>query len=230
MANKLDEFSEHSVEVAEEALGRAEVFFHEHGKKILYPVIAILAIVCIYFGYKYLYEEPRNRNAAEEMFAAEQYFQIDSLNLALNGNGQTTGFLDIIDQYSGTKSANLAKYYAGLCYLHMEQFDNAIEYLKEFKTKDVNLYPLSKMAIGDAYLELGNTSEAINYYEKAVDKYENDFVNPLVLMKLASVCEMEKNYDKALQAYERIQKEYTRSNEARDMDKYIARVKELKGE
>lgn len=123
------------------------------------------------------------------MWMAEQYFAKDSFNLALNGDGNYLGFLDIIEEYSITKSANLANYYTGISYLHLGQYENAIEYLKQFESNDKMIAPIAYGAIGDAYVELENTDEALVFYKKAVTSSENDFTAPIYLMKIGLVQE-----------------------------------------
>jgi tetratricopeptide (TPR) repeat protein len=168
---------------------------------------------------------PREQEAREQMFMAERYFEMDSLNLALNGDGMYPGFLRIIDDYSMTKSANLSKYYAGVCYLKLGNFGEAIDHLKSFRGKDEIVGPMAQGALGDAYLESNQAAKAVSAYLKAAEMKENDFTTPLFLTKAAWTYEILNDYKKALAIYERIKKEYPTSTEAREIDKYIARVK-----
>jgi tetratricopeptide (TPR) repeat protein len=158
------------------------------------------------------------------MYMAEIYFEKDSFNLALNGDGQYLGFLDIADEYSLTNAGNLANYYAGLCYLHTAQFEDAIEYLSDFSSDDIILSTLALGCIGDAYLELEDNSSALKYYEKAADNASNDFTTPRYLMKQAIVLEMDEEYEDALEMYNQIKEDYSKSQIAQDIDKYIARA------
>jgi tetratricopeptide (TPR) repeat protein len=168
---------------------------------------------------------PKEKEAQSQMFMAERYFEQDSLRLALNGDGSYPGFLGIIEDYGSTKSAKLAHYYAGIIYLNQGQFQEAIDHLEKFKTKDVMLAPMAKGAIGDAYLELGNNVEAAEQYLEAADTYTNDFTTPAFLQKAAWTYELAGNTEKALEAYNRIRVEYPYSAEARDVEKSIARLK-----
>lgn len=158
------------------------------------------------------------------MWMAEQYFARDSFNLALNGDGNYLGFLDIIEEYGITKSANLANYYAGISYLHLGEFETAIEYLKQFESDDKMVAPVAYGAIGDAYVELEDLDEALIFYKKAVNSSENEFTTPIYLMKVGFVHEQNGDYDKALEAYKRIEKEFPNTAEGRQIEKYIARV------
>jgi tetratricopeptide (TPR) repeat protein len=159
------------------------------------------------------------------MFMAENYFEKDSFNLALNGDGNYLGFLDIIDDYGLTKSANRAKYYAGISYLHLGQYEDAIDYLKKFKTDDLLLGPVKNGAIGDAMLELGNTDDALKQYKKAYSETDNILTTPIYKMKAAKLLESMNKLEDALKLYEEIKKDYPESAEGSTVDRYIARVK-----
>ncbi|MEG1573328.1 MAG: tetratricopeptide repeat protein, partial [Bacteroidales bacterium] len=121
-------------------------------------------------------------------------------------------------------------YYAGIAYLQLGKFEDAIENLEKFKSKDPLLNPIAKAAIADAYLEMGDTEKAIKQYVKAADCENNEYVTPGILLRAGLLYEKEKNYKEALKMYERIQKDFTTSQEAREIDRYIGRVKELSGE
>jgi len=185
-------------------------------------VAAVVVLVGGYFGYKFLYQEPREKAAQEELFFAQNYFELDSLNWALNGDGVHYGMIDIIDNYSGTQASNLAHFYIGIIYLKKGQYQDAIDYLRKFSSNDLILTPLAKSSIGDCYAELGDMDKALSYYEKAVSSHKNDMVTPMILMKAAALCNLQNDYPKALKFYTRVRDEYTRSAEARDIDKYIA--------
>ena len=130
--------------------------------------------------------------------------------------------------YCLTKAANLSHYYLGVCYLKKGQFKEAIDEFEDFSSNDKILKPLSLSGIGDAYLELGETQKAIDYYLKASEANKNIFTAPQFLMKAALTYEILNDYDNALKIYEQIKKEYFKSYEARQVDKYIARAKGLK--
>jgi len=224
MVKKQDK-TEGGIVAVEEALSRTERFI-ENNQKILTIVIgAIVIVVLIFFGFKRFYMAPREQEAKEQMYTAEAYFEMDSLQLALNGDGMYPGFLDIIDDYSMTKGADLSNYYAGICYLRLGNFEEAIDHLKSFKGKDNILGPMAKGAIGDAYLEMNQTAKAADYYIAAADLKDNEFTTPIFLMKAGWSYELLKDSKKALEVYERIKYKYPTSAEAREIEKYIARVK-----
>lgn len=226
MAKKQDK-TEGGIVAVEEALSKTERFIEKNQKFLTIVIGAIVIVVLVFFGFKRFYMAPKEQEAKEQMFMAERYFEIDSLHLALNGDGMYPGFLEIIDDYGMTKGANLSKYYAGICYLRMGNFEEAIDHLKSFKGKDQILGPMAKGAIGDAYLELNQAAKAAGYYIEAADLGENDFTSPLFLMKAGWTYEIQKDYKKALESYERIKYKYPTSTEAREIDKYIARIKGL---
>lgn len=213
-----------------------QLFFEKNKKVITYGGGAILAIVAIFSFYKFYWLPGQEAEANNEMYIAQSFFEKDSFNLALNGNvqvqtgnGQVTmvGFRDLADNYSATKIGNLANYYAGICLLRTGKFEEAIEYLQKFDGKDEMVAPMALGATGDAYMELNNVDEAVKFYLKAADKSTNNFTTPIYLKKAGFAYEQKANYTEALAAYERLKSEYSKSTEARDIDKYIARVKVL---
>jgi tetratricopeptide (TPR) repeat protein len=169
------------------------------------------------------------KEAHGQMFVAEQYFEKDSFNIALNGDGNNWGFLKIIDEYGATKAANLAHYYAGICYLQTGKFQKAIDQLEDFSSGDKLVGPISEGAKGDAYLELGNKDKALKCYLKAANKKENEFVSPIYLLKAASVSEALGDYKQALGLYQDIKEKFPKSYEGRQVEKNIAKVKLLLG-
>lgn len=214
-------------ENVENALSKTEQYIEENQRSLTIIVSVIAVIIAIYLGYKKFYLAPTEKEAQAEMYMAEKYFETDSFRLALEGDGNYLGFLDIIDEYGITKSANLAHYYAGICFLRMGDFESAIEELKKFDSNDVMVATVALGAIGDAYVELGELKEALSFYTKAASRKKNDFTTPIYLKKTGLLYEELGEYRKAVQMYESIEKEYPDSQEAFDIEKYItaARVK-----
>lgn len=210
----------------ESALTRTEQFIEDNQKPIIYTVGVIVLIVVAYLGFNKFYLQPKQEEALSQMFMAENYFEKDSFNLAINGDGNYLGFLDIIDDYGITKSANLAKYYTGISYLNLGQYEDAIDYLKSFKTDDLLLGPIKAGSIGDAYLELGETDNALKQYKKAYSLTKNELTTPIYKMKAAGVYETTGEWKKALALYEEIKNDYPETTEGSNASKYIARVKQ----
>ena len=226
MVKKQDK-TEGGIVAVEEALSKTERFIEKNQKLLTIIIGAIVIVVLIFFAFKRFYMAPREQEVKEQMFMAERYFEIDSLNLALNGDGMYPGFLEIIDDYGMTQGANLSEYYAGVCYLKLGNFNDAIDHLESFKGKDHVLGPMAKGATGDAYMELNQPGKAIDCYVEAAGMQENEFTTPLFLMKAGWAYEVQKDYKKALEVYEKIKYNFPNTNEGREIDKYIARVKGL---
>lgn len=216
--------------------GGLEFFYEKNKKAITYGGGALLAIVAIFSFYKFYWLPGEEKEAANEAFFAQTYFEKDSFLVALNGglNVQTSdgpktmmGFKDIADNYSSTKTGSLANYYAGICLLRTGKFEEAIGYLEQYDVKDEMVAPVAIGAIGDANMELNKVDEAIKFYLKAAEQSTNSFTTPIYLKKAAFAYEQNANYTEALATYERLKNEYSKSSEARDADKYIARVKTL---
>lgn len=209
----------------ESALTKSEQFLEANQKLIGIIIGAIVVVAAGYLGLNKFYLEPRTTEAQEQMFAAQNYFEKDSFNLALNGDGTNPGFLDIIDDFGSTDAGNLANYYAGVSYLNMGQYENAIEYLKKFDTDDVLLGPIAVGAQGDANLELGKTDKALDLYTEAYKMNENELTTPIYMLKAGELLENSNKAADALKLYETIKAKYPETNEGRNIDKYIARAK-----
>ncbi len=209
----------------ESALTKTEQFIEDNQKMISYVVGGIILVVAAYLGFNKLYLQPKEDEALSQMFMAENYFERDSFNLAINGDGNYLGFLDIIDDYGITKSANRAKYYTGVSYLHLGQFEDALDYLNDFKTDDLLLAPVAEGAKGDAYLELGEQDNALKQYKKAYAASDNELTTPVYMMKAAALLESMDELKDALALYEDIKAKYPTSTEGTNADRYIARVK-----
>jgi tetratricopeptide (TPR) repeat protein len=213
----------------EVALTKTERFIEKNQKILLYIVSGIVLMVLLVIGTKRYYIVPREENASKEMFMAEKFFDKDSFNLALNGYGTYPGFLQIIEDYRITKSANLARYYAGVCYLNMGDYSNAITCLNKFKTNDILIGASKYSSLGDAYSGDVKYTDAAEAYLKGAEKFVNNFSSPVLLKKAGLVYEELKEYKKAYEVYKRIKQTYPESQEGREIDKYIARVEPKAG-
>ena len=218
----------------DESASKSEQWVSKNQNYIL-GVIGVIAVSVLgYLAYNQFVQKPKEADAANEMYYPQQYFDQalttetakDSLyNLALNGGEGKYGFLDIIDEYQGTKAANLANYSAGMAYLNMQQYDKAIQYLENFSSDDAILGALAKGGIGDAFMQLGQPGEALDFYEKALSHSTNEYTTPKFLYK-AGVTALELGQNqKALQYFQRIKDEFLSSNEASSIDAFIGMAK-----
>jgi tetratricopeptide (TPR) repeat protein len=223
--NKKDE-NPQTISNVEQTLTRTEHFLEENYKTLLIGLGVIVALVGIVWLGK-LYLNKRNDEAQTQMYQAERYLEMDSLNLALNGDGNYPGFLDIARDYKFTNSGNLARYSAGICYLHLGNYQDAIDFLNKYSKKDKVIGSLAIGATGDAYVELGDLDKGVLKYIEAADFAENSFNTPLFLMKAGEIYELTDKYSEALKVYERIESQYPESTEGTTIEKYIARVRLL---
>jgi tetratricopeptide (TPR) repeat protein len=223
MAKAKKEENPQGLKNVEETLTRTEQLLEENYK----PLLIGLAVLVVLVGGAWLgrmYLSKKNDEAQSQMFQAQKYLEMDSLNLALNGDGNYLGFADIASEYKFTKAGNLARYSAGICNLHMGNYDEAIKYLDKYSKKDKVIGSIAIGATGDAYVELGNTEKGITKYLEAADFAENQFNSPLYLMKAAELYEMSGKYAEALELYQKIKNKYPTSTEGVTIDKYIARA------
>lgn len=222
MSKKKIEENPTGFQSVENALSKTEQYIEENQKSLTIILLAIVVVVGGYLGYKKFYLEPANKDALEAMYVAENYFEQDSFQLALDGDGANYGFLDVIDEYSITKTANLAHYYAGISYMRTGDYESAIDHLEKFDSEDIMVGSLAIGAIGDCNLELGNKKEAAALYLKAAIRKKNSFTSPIFLKKAGLVFEDLQEYDKAMKAYNTIKTDYPETEEGKVIDKYIA--------
>jgi len=201
-------------------------FFQDNQKSIAFIVGGIIVLILLYMGYQKLYLAPRAEKAANQIYKAEEYAMIDSLQAkAINGDGSFLGFKEIADEYSNTKSANIANAYLGGLYLRQGNFQDAIKYLQKYSdTGSEVLDPLVTGLIGDAYSESKDYKSAADYYKKAADKASNTYTTPLFLKKLGLVYEALEDFKNAEKAYQSIKSDYPESAEANMIDGPLARV------
>ncbi|CAM4034417.1 tetratricopeptide repeat protein [Gillisia limnaea] len=222
----------------DEGANKTEAFVAKN-QKYIYVIVGLAAVVILgYLGWQRFVQEPKELEAANEMFQAQQYFdnalagsgaQSDSLyNMALNGGEGKYGFLDIIEEYSSTNAANLANYYAGFAYLNSNRYQEAIEFLEDFNSDDEILAPLAKGGIGDAFMQLNQPEEALSYYDEAASMRSNEFTTPRFLLKAAlTAIELGKG-EQAVKYLNRIKDEFSGAPEANQVPVYLGRAQAMK--
>ncbi|PWA07220.1 tetratricopeptide repeat protein [Flavobacterium psychrotolerans] len=204
--------------------------FVAKNQKYIFGVVAAIALVTVgYLMYQKFVAQPKEDEAANEMFEAQQNFQkavdgtkSDSLfNLSLKGAEGKFGFKDIAEKFSGTDAGNLANYYAGIAYLNTGKYDEAIASLEKFKSKDAVLSVLAVGAIGDAYSQKNQPKEALENYIKASEMNKNDFTTPRFLLKAGQTSLALGNKADALKYFTDIKEKFESTPEASNIDALI---------
>ncbi len=193
------------------------------------PVSILLGIIIVLVGGWYVYNNyivaPKEQEAEKIMYKAEEYFRQDSLKLALNGDQFNRGFVYIINNYGSTKAGNLAKYYAGVCYLRTSDFNKAVNYLNDFSTDAKQIQMMAYGALGDAYSELNKNDDAINYYKKAANEFTDDAtMSSEYLFRAALKLETLGKNSEALDLYKELKEKYPTTERGNSADKYIYRL------
>ena len=215
-----------------EAMDKTELFFEKNGRKLSYIFIALLILAGIIYGYRALIMQPREVRAAEMIAGAQNRFDAATPDfaLALEGDAEAAGFLAVIDEYGSTASGNLAKHYAGICYLRMGQFENAAKYLAMYSPVDgipgalVNAQNLGLQ--GDAAVELQKYAEAVKFYKAAVAAAENNLTAPLYLRKAALAEKAQGNKAAAVELLQSVIDNYGGTRDAHDAEKMLGEVNE----
>jgi len=213
-----------TVIVKDNDFGQTGKFVRENQKSLIFIAGAIVAMVIIYFAYQKMYLAPREEKAASQMYVAQDAWAKKDWDKALKGDAGYPGFEKIISDYSNTKAANLAYFYAGIAYLNKGDYKKAIDDLTNYRGTDAMAAAEALGGTGDAYVQLKDYDKASTFFKKAADKAGNKFLSPFYLKKLGLVYEEQKDYKSADETYKKIKSDYSESNEAQSMDAYIARV------
>ncbi|WP_373101832.1 tetratricopeptide repeat protein [Bacteroides caccae] len=213
----------------EDALTQSEAFLIKYKNAIIGGVVAVIIIVAGFIMYKNLYAEPREEKAQAALFKGQEYFEQDAYEQALNGDSiGFVGFLKVADDFSGTKAANLAKAYAGICYAQLGKYEEAVKMLDSFNGKDQMVAPAILGAAGNCYAQLGQLDKAASTLISAADKADNNTLSPIFLMQAGEILVKQGKYDDAVDAYTKIKDKYFQSYQAMDIDKYIEQAKLMK--
>lgn len=209
----------------DEVLGKSEAFVLKNKNNIIAAVLAVVLIVGGIIAYNTFISEPREAEAAEALYPAQELFISSQFELALNGDGTNLGFIAIADEYSGTESGNIAKAYAGISLAQLGKYDEAIPYLKDFSGDDQMIAPAVLGTLGNCYAQTGDNDAAIKNFIKAAEKAQNATISPYYMLQAGIIYESMGKPEKALDLYTDIKKEYPSWIYAQDIDKYINRVK-----
>lgn len=209
----------------EEIIAKAQDFWTRYQKQITVVLAVIVLAVGGWYAYKNFIVKPNTEKAVDAMYKAEEYYRMDSLQKALNGDGLHWGFVKVIKEYGGTDAGNLARFYAGDCYLRSGDFNNAIKQLKEFSTSEKQVQARAYKLLGDANSELGKTDEAISYYKKAANHFPEDLHNSAeALFFAASLAEKSGKTSEAIELYKQVKDKFPGTVAANESDKYLAKL------
>lgn len=217
----------------DETASRSEQWVEKNQRIIFIGLIVVAVVILGYLGYNKYILEPKEIEAADELAYPKAYFEqaqkstvaVDSLfNLSLNGADGKYGLIDIVDNYNNTKAGNIAKYMSGIAYLKTGDYENAIQYLSDFSSDDEMLGALALGNIGDAFLEINQPKDALKYYLDAAKAKDNNFTSPLYLFRAGNVAMELKEFGKAEEYYTKIKEDYSKSDEAKNIDVYIQRA------
>jgi hypothetical protein len=213
---------------------RAKDFWTRYNRPVMIIAVIIILVAGGWLGYKKFYKEPNEQKAADAMFKAESYHRNallsqtpDSLiRLALNGDGANPGFLRVMSKFKGTDAANLARLYAGECYLILNDNANAVKYLKDFKTSSKFFQARAYKLLADAYADQVKNKDALEYYKKAADHFKEDIENASEALFLAAYLAQTKlnNTKEAIELFKELKEKFPNTQRGSEADKYLARL------
>jgi tetratricopeptide (TPR) repeat protein len=215
------------IDVAE-VTQEAQHWIEAYKKPLLYGAIALVAVIGASLAWK-SYQAGNQVKAVQAMWKAEQMFERDSFAVALNNpGGGYEGFLSIISKYGRTPAGNMANYYAGVSYLQLGKFDEAIKHLDDFSPSGAVSPTMKYGALADAYSEKQDFGKALKYYKEAASEGSVEDLKALYLKRFAMLSEKQGDVSAAVSAYSEIKEKYPMTAEGRDIDKFIARAEAKK--
>ena len=210
----------------DEIVARAKDFWEKYNKPVMIISVAIIVLVGGWYGYQNFVVKPKENKAADALFRAETYYRMDSVDKALNGDGQSWGFLKVINKYGGTKAGKMARFYAGSCYIKLNENEKAVQQLKKFSTSSKPVQARAYKLLGDAYADMGKNSDALSNYKKAAHHFEEDQTNSAeYLMNAAYFADrVMKDSKEATALYKEIKEKFPSSLQANEADNYLAQL------
>ncbi|GAB3426272.1 tetratricopeptide repeat protein [Niabella aquatica] len=226
MAENIKKQGAHEHPESSEAVDKIRHVWNKNGKNIVLFLGVLIVAIGGYLAYNQFIKGPKKAEALDKSFKAEEYYRMDSIRLALNGDGVNPGFIKIADSYGSTPAGNLAKYYAGICYIKLNQNDKAVEYLEDFSTDSKQIQQRAYLLLGDAYGDLGKGAKALDYYKKAAHHFESDQqASSEALFRGAFLAQhVLNNNDEAIGLYKELKEKYPRTQQGFEADKYLAQL------
>ena len=191
--------------------------------KILVAVFAIVLIgilgVAAYLGIK-SYKDKKNVESAQA-YSTDIFLMNDSTDIKDN-------LAAAADEFEGYNGGSIASFVLARKLMDEGSFEDAIIELKRVELEDIYVSAFSKGLLGDCHSELGNHEDAYSAYMEAANHEPNAFSSAKFLMKAGLTAEELNNYEQAYTCYKQIKDDYPTSNEARNIDKEIARTENMK--
>lgn len=211
--NKDEDILMESNEKLTEVFNNAEYFFEKYKVVLIGVFSALILVIGGWWAYNNLMKAPKEKKAKDAIIYAQKYFEIDSMALALNGDGVHLGFEAIAKQFSGTPAGNRAAFGAGVANLKLGKYAQAVKYLEAFETNDPLLNARKYGCLADAQAELNQMDKAIENYKKAVDAADNEITASTYLYRGALALELKGNKKEALELYKKVNTTYPGSQE-----------------
>ncbi|MEO7924656.1 MAG: tetratricopeptide repeat protein [Chitinophagaceae bacterium] len=210
----------------ERVIAKAKDFWEKNGKLLTIASVIVIILAGGWYAYQNFFKNPKEAKATDAMFKAEEYYRLDSTNLALNGDGQSWGFLKVIDQYGGTKAGKLANFYAGSCYIKLNDNEKALKYLKKYSGGSKQIQARAYKLMADAYADMGKNADALTYYKKAARHFEKDEINSAEYLFYAAFLadRVLKDQKEAIALYKELKEKFPKTNQAREADNFLAQL------
>lgn len=213
-----------------QSYAKVQETYFKHKNTIIGTGIAVILAIGLSIGY-YYYSQSQENRAQQLIGMAETYFMNGDYQSALTGSEEdfTVGFEQIINNYSGTKAANLAHYYAAVSEYKLGNTQQALDYMNSFEVPDgiMGVAPLSFKAV--LLTETGNHEGAAEAYVQAAELDMNDATTPYNYLEAANAYYDAGNNEQARDYAQKILDDYANSPQAPEAQRLMGRLMAANG-
>lgn len=197
-----------------DTFSKAQRFYDQNKSTLIGAAIAVLLLLGGSIGY-YYYASAQEEEAQQLMANATQSYLNQDYETALTGSEAdfTVGFEQIINNYSITDAANLARYYASVCEFNLGNPQQALNYINEYDAPEgiMGVGPISFHGV--ILTDIGNHEQAADQYVKAAEWDLNDSTTPYNYLEAAKAFQDAGKEDKAREYAQKIADEYSESSQ-----------------
>jgi predicted negative regulator of RcsB-dependent stress response len=227
---KQDKFAETLAHGAEELAS--------HQRQLWYLGAAVLVVILAVIGWR-LWSERVN---AQAQTALDEAMRVFNARIRAAGEPEEPGQPSYVDEknkltdaaksfekvsadFARTKPGRLARYYAGLCYAQLGNYDEAQKWLRMVEgSSDAELAPLARLQLAQVLARMGKGDDAVKLYQQLIAKPSTFVPKAVAMLALAEHYE-KTNPAEATKLYTQLQTEFPNTSIATQAEERLAELK-----
>jgi tetratricopeptide (TPR) repeat protein len=189
---------------------------------ITYTIGGLLVATIGYLAYYQFVKVPKAKKSEDSYWYGMNLIAQDSTDMAIQE------LQSQVKKFDGLTGGENAQFLLASQYMKKGDFKKALTELEKVNVKDSYVSAMVVGLQGDCNSQMKKYKEAAALYQKAAKVDVNEFTSPMYLFKAGLVSEELQDYASALKFYEEIKDQFTTFANQKTIDKYIARVSNLK--